>query len=389
MILSLLVYCFSALILFLLAKNLSVRAEYEYLTGNRKLGFWTNETIVSILFFAFLCGVRYNVGVDNLSYIHAYETMQNTGHWPIGRGNSYEWGFTAVAKLFAFEGLHYSFFMGFWAAIQIFFIYYAVRRDKQILPFIAVFVILSPTFLNWTNGLRQCVAGCAFIFLTEYIAERKLVPYAIGIILCSLVHKSALLLLPFYWIFDRSLYFKNNKYNIIAVVACTIIGLTPTWLHLMNYAQNAIYFIGYDDYALRLDDIIKKTDETIAWGPSRIGLYVLDLIALYFYPIFKEKYQLGKRFDIYFTAFFLGSCLFNLFANTSHIFLRPISYFRDFRIIIVPVCLYYLYKEKRQQWLFIIMLCLAYFYTLYSSLKAFAGGKGIDAPEVYKFFFSF
>lgn len=35
------------------------------------------------------------------------------------------------------------------------------------------------------------------------------------------------------------------------------------------------------------------------------------------------------------------------------------------------------------------MLCLAYFYTLYSSMKAFAGGKGVDAAEVYKFFFSF
>lgn len=113
MILSLFVYCFSALILFLLAKNLSARAEYELLAENKELKFWTNETIASILFFAFLCGVRYNVGVDNLSYIHAYETMANTGHWPNGRGESYEWGFTALAKLFTFEGFHYSFLWDF------------------------------------------------------------------------------------------------------------------------------------------------------------------------------------------------------------------------------------------------------------------------------------
>lgn len=389
MILSLFVYCFSALILFLLAKNLSARAEYELLAENKELKFWTNETIASILFFAFLCGVRYNVGVDNLSYIHAYETMANTGHWPNGRGESYEWGFTALAKLFTFEGFHYSFFMGFWAAVQIFFVYYAVRRDRHLLPYIAAFIILGPTFLSWTNGLRQCVAGCAFIFLVEFIAERKLMSYVIGVILCSLIHRSALLLLPFYWIFDKSIYFKNKSYNLLAVIACTLIGLTPTWLHLINYAQDVIFWVGYDDYASRLTNIINKTNEAIAWGPSRVGLYVLDLMALYLYPKFQEKYQLGKRYDIYFSAFFLGSCLFNLFANTSHIFLRPIAYFRDFKIIIVPVCLYYLYKERRQQWLFILMLCLAYFYTLYSSMKAFAGGKGVDAAEVYKFFFSF
>lgn len=389
MILSLLVYCFSALIFFLLAKNLSVRAEFELLTGNRELEFWTNETIISILFFAFICGVRYNVGVDNLSYIHAYETMASTGYWPNGRGESYEWGFTIIAKLFVLEGLHYTFFMGFWAAIQIFFIYYAVRRDRQLLPYIAVFIILGPTFLSWTNGLRQCVAGCAFIFFVEFIAERKLMPYVIGIVLCSLIHRSALLLLPFYWIFDKSIYFKNKSYNLLAVIACTFIGLTPTWLHLMSYAQDVIFLLGYDDYAFRLTNITNKTDEAIAWGPSRVGLYVLDLMALYIYPKFMEKYKLGKRYDIYFSAFFLGSCLFNLFANTSHIFLRPVAYFRDFRIIIVPVCLYYLYKERRQQWLFILMSCLAYFYTLYSSMKAFVGGKGVDAAEVYKFFFSF
>lgn len=50
MILSLFVYCFSALILFLLAKNLSARAEYELLAENKELKFWTNETIASILF---------------------------------------------------------------------------------------------------------------------------------------------------------------------------------------------------------------------------------------------------------------------------------------------------------------------------------------------------
>lgn len=389
MILSLLVYSFSAFILFLLAKNLSARAEYNFLLKNKELRFCTIETIVSILFFAILCGVRYNVGVDNLSYIYAYETLVNTGNWPVGRGESYEWGFTAVAKLCALGKLHYSFFMGFWAAVQIFFIYYALRHDRQLLPFVSVFIILSPTFLTWTNGLRQCVAGCAFIFLVEFIAERKLVSYLIGVIICSLVHKSALLLLPLYWIFDKSIYFKDNNYNILLVIVCTFIGLNPTWLHLMNYAQDAISLIGYDGYASRLANIIEETDETIAWGPSRVGLYILDLTSLFLYPIFQEKYQLGKRFDIYFSAFFLGSCLFNLFANTSHIFLRPVAYLRDFRIIIVPVCLYYLYKERRHQWLFILMLCLAYFYTLYSSMKAFAGGKGVNAAEVYKFFFSF
>ncbi len=385
MFLSLAVYIITAFILYLLARNLSLRVEYVQIVEHRTLSFWNIETIVSILFFAIICGMRYNVGVDNLSYIRQYEYLQDWGHF---RRESLEPGFTFIAQLFAYEELHFSFFMGFWAAIQMFFVYYALRNDRYLLPFVALFIILGPTFLNWTNGLRQCVAGCIFIYLIEFIIQRKFVYFCVGIIICSLIHRSAILLLPFYWVFNYPPTLKNGLLNVLIVIVCTIIGLMPSWIQVMGHMQTIIAFLGYNDYANRIDDIIINANDAIAWGPSRIGLFILDALALYYYPKIKKTYRLNKRFDVYFYAFFIGSCLFNLFANTSHIFLRPVAYFRDFRVIIVPICLFFMYKTTKQQWLYLVFLSLAFFYTLYSSLKPFIGGSGVESPEVYKFFFT-
>ena len=154
----------------------------------------------------------------------------------------------------------------------------------------------------------------------------------------------------------------------------------------MNDLKGVLEFINYDNYADQLEFITENANQALAWGPARTGLYILDILAIWFYPRIKEKYMLDKRFDIYFCAFLFGTFLYNLFANTSHLFLRPIAYLRDFRLIIVPVCLYYLHKERKYT-IYMLMSILAYFYTIYSSTKAFVGGDGKDAPEVYKFFF--
>lgn len=368
----------------MLATQIIMEERYALKITKRNIPFLNLPTTISILLFALICGVRYNVGVDNLSYIQQYTNLQRLGHFARG---DFEALFGWTANIFTSLGFHFSIFMGFWAGIQLFFIYYSMRYNKYLLPFIALFIVLGPTFLTWTNILRQTVVICIFTFLIEYIVTRKLWKYVAGILICSCIHKSAIILLPFYFIFQKPLYPKSRLLNISIVIVCTVVGMTPSWIYMMNGLKDILAFVDYEDYANQLEFITENANQAMAWGPARIGLYVLDLLAIWFYPKIKEKYRLDNRFNIYFCAFLFGTFFFNLFANTSHIFLRPIAYFRDFRLIIVPVCLYYLLKERRYI-LYLSMSILAYFYTLYASSKAFVGGgPGEKAPEVYKFFF--
>lgn len=383
MILSFAVYLILACSLYILAKQIVIKDRVLLRTTGSNAPFGDLPTILSILIFALICGVRYNVGVDNLSYIRQYTHLQQTGN--LSRDN-FEPLFGAVANICASLNLHFSIFMGFWAGLQLFFVYYSMRRDKYLLPFLALFIVLGPTFLSWTNGLRQTVVICIFTFLIEYIVAHKLWHYVIGILICSCIHKSAIILLPFYFVFQKPLYFKSRSLNISIAIVCTILGMNPGWIYMVNDLKGVLAFMDYGNYADQLELITENADQAMAWGPARVGLYILDILAIALFPKIKEIYRLDKRFDIYFCAFLFGTFFFNLFANTSHIFLRPIAYFRDFRLIIVPVCLYYLFKERRYA-LFSLMAVLAFFYTLYASSKAFVSGLGEKAPEVYKFFF--
>ena len=76
MLLSLIVYIGTALILFALGKHLEIREQRYWLRTHRMLSFWQWEIILSILIFGVIAGARYNTGVDHLSYLRMYESLQ-------------------------------------------------------------------------------------------------------------------------------------------------------------------------------------------------------------------------------------------------------------------------------------------------------------------------
>lgn len=368
-------------ILFMLAKDLQLNQGSSNLKQN---SFWRWQNVCAIFVFALIYGIRYNVGVDNIVYITSYENLIKGIQLS---SKQFEAGYSLLANIFAKGRLHFSIFIGFWGALQIFFIYYAMRNDKYLLPFIALFIVLGPVFLTWANTMRQAVAECIFIYSIEFIKNKKFWHYCLLVLIASLIHKSAIMLLPFYFIFQKIFIPKNKYVLVIILLICTLIGWTPTFLNLMLRLEDALLFLNYDEYVFNMNGIIEKSDNFRQWGPARAGTWVLYLACVWIYPSASKKLKLDKRFDIYFECFFFGRCLYELFANTSQIFIRPILYFMDFYIIIVPVCLYYLYKQRKRM-AFIVMSCLAYFYTIYWTLKAYtAGGLGDKAPEVYKFFF--
>lgn len=159
-----------------------------------------------------------------------------------------------------------------------------------------------PYFLKLDKWIKAVCCRLCIYFLVEFIAERKLMSYVIGVILCSLIHRSALLLLPFIGYLINRFISKQKLQS--ACSNCLYSHRVNSYVATLDkLCARCDFWVGYDDYASRLTNIINKTNEAIAWGPSRVGLYVLDLMALYLYPKFQEKYQLGKRYDIYFSAF--------------------------------------------------------------------------------------
>lgn len=384
MFLSIVVYTFTALILYVLAVNVSQRDQIYYSKTGKTLSMGSWEILLSFLVFCFIAGARYNVGVDYLSYLEEYRSLLRTGHF---NRDTYEEGFKLISVFFAKVGFHFFFYFAFWAFLQILFIYKSCRDEKYLLPYIALCIMLGPYFLDWMNGIRQCVVMCFFVYAIRFIENKRLLPYVAGIFLFSFLHKSAVLLIPFILLGYRPVVLKNRLVNCLIILFCVFLGLTPTWINLMTNAANLLSVLGYEKYSEGIAELTNiDTFGEMAWGPSRLSLFFTDIIIVCFYPKIREFFAKTKKIDIMFFIFFLGVCLYNAFVNTSHIFLRPIEYFT---IMKLPLCAYtlcYLKKSKNIFWFAItcvLLFCYIYF-VIYKSVYFPVEGSEVN---LYKFYF--
>ncbi|MEA5129358.1 MAG: EpsG family protein [Proteiniphilum sp.] len=378
MLQSILVYGLLSLSLFVLGKNAEAREVYN--NGlHQKTSFWTWETIVILFLFAFISGVRWNVGVDHQSYLRIYQDYITFGH----SDRNLEWGFSIVTLLFAKLEIHFSIYFGFWAFLQIFFIYYALKDERYLWPFIGVIIIMGSHYLSWMNGIRQMLAACMFVYSIQFIRDRKIIPYFLIILIASLFHKSALFLIIFYFIPQKD-YFKNRYINLVLCVLTLIIGLNPYWLQATSFIEIALSSLGYEGYADRLDVWIDLKRE-MSLGPRRISILLLNMIVIWFAPKLKVMFK-NTNFLTYFNFMVIGVLLYNLFANAAHIFLRPVSYFTIFSAVTVSYLLYYL-KTKAPKELYILIFIIAISYMVFSLIAESAKGD-MDTTN-YKFFWDY
>lgn len=378
MLQSIIVYTLTGLILYALGRNLALRDTRLQRLYNHPTSFWCIETLCTIIVFATIAGLRYNVGVDHLTYLRYYEDMAQKG-W-ITR-ETLEPGFLFIMKIFTELNLHFFFFFAFLAAIQLFFVYYAFRHKKYLLPYIGLFIMLGPYFLDWMNGIRQCIAMCIFVFSIELIQKKKFVLYILIILCATLIHKSAYILLPFYFIFYKPVSPSKTKIHILILLICAIVGNSPYWISNITKLSNLFIFLGYENYVDRFDITLDNLDG-FTWGPRRISVLLIDFLIIYLYPKISQHFKKDKNLPLYFNLFYIGVCIYNLLANTSHEFLRPVSYFTIFTLPMSAYTAYFLktHQKKILYSLFLIFVCS---YAVISVISV----TDLNSTILYKFFF--
>ena len=384
MLQSFLVYTLTAALLFFLGHNIAIRERCSLNKSHKHLSFGSLEIVLSILLFSFVSGARYKVGQDYLSYFNFYKEFKILGHFT---RDNFEPGFTFITKIFATLDLHYFFYFAFWGALQISILYYAFRKEKYLLPYIGLFVMLGTYYSNWMNGIRQCVVTCFFVFFVKFICRKELLKYISCILLLSTIHKSALILLPCF-IFSRWNFYVKNRFIWIALaICCVILGNTPSWIGLISNIETLFSFVGYDNYANNLDYWITHDINDMAWGPGRITTFLESLLVIFYYPKIRTFYK-NKILDIYFILFFIGLCSFNLFSNTSHIFLRPTEYFTIF-LLPLSVYLVYFFKQNKRRFMFVLFLILSCSHMFINLLKSYMYYDAEKDVFLYKFIWDY
>jgi hypothetical protein len=358
MLLSFIVYGILGLSLWVLGSVASQREKINKI-NSLKTPFLSWEILLSLLIFAIISGIRWNVGTDHLSYLSEYQSITKLRNDFF----DFEYGFYLITYLLSIQNIHFSIYFGLLAFLQLFFVYYAFKNDRYILIFLGLIIVFGGQYHLWMNGIRQSIAACIFVFSIQFIVSKSFIRYFATILLAVSFHKSALILIILYFIPNKN-YFKNRIITILLLISSIIIGLlSSVWLQKINSFDRIISIIGYDNYASKLDYFISEMRIEMGFGPRRILTNLINIIhIIYFQQIYNIRKD--KKFLLFFNLSIIGALYFNSFSNSGYLFLRPSYYFLIFTPIITAYILYYLYNKSYKgysiKFLLLLILSISY-----------------------------
>lgn len=341
---------------------------------------------ICVLIFCVISGIRWNVGVDFLSYLYDYQQALQ-GKF-VERSRGMEIGYVFITRLFGKLGLHPILYFALLAFPQIYFVMLAAKRRPDIAPYMLIVMVFGTYYLSWMNGIRQMIVACSFIWSIQFVKDKKIVYYLVWIACAYLWHRSSLILIPIYLLAYSRIKWSNTFLNICLLVICIYVGSNPSWIGLMSRFSNLLSFIGYDHYAEIMDEL---TDGSLMYGHGLFGPRMLMILLSYvmvivYYPSVCKYFNNDKMVDFYFKLAFIGICLFYLFDSTGVVFRRPVQYFEIFTLPMIAYTLAYL-KNKSHTIPFLLLMissCAYLFLQIYAE-------SNLPATEqtysLYNFFF--
>lgn len=288
-------------------------------------------TILSILLFTFTLGLRYDVGVDYLSYLRHYQALSNF------EGQSefeplYEWLNQAVY----YFGLHYSVLFSLTIFIEIVFFYLIFVQKRFLLPYAILFFFLTSKIFLDLNIVRHAIATMIFIYSIRYIQEGKFWKYILFLILSCGFHYSCFLLFPIWFLGSKKHLWIDQRFCCFCLFGITLFLGAGILNSAMEYLIEVFQFLGYSNYV----HTVEGWDMEVGSGLGVILLHVLDFCTILLCG-WLSKYIHDRDFTIYFRIFFIGILLANVFGL--NVVLSRIAFpLVSVRFIVLAYIFYYL-----------------------------------------------
>jgi len=190
--------------------------------------------ILPYIALALFSGFRYNVGIDYNNYNKIYNVILENNGFDI------EYGYYLLTKaVIAIGGTQQLIFLIFASATS-YFLYKFINefsRDKDLSLF--MYCGFGPYYLSSFNGMREALAVLIFAYSLKYIKDKQFGKFVAIMLLTSLIHQSAILMIPMYFIL-------STKLNIKALIITFIVyylGIYKTGL-----IHQLLKVVGYNKY---------------------------------------------------------------------------------------------------------------------------------------------
>lgn len=327
--------------------------------------------ILSLLPFALLFVFRgLSVGKDYKTYADAYLSLID-GTLDARQSEWLSPGFKLVCIFLSFF-FHKNFYAVF-AIINILtlFLLYKSLLDNSENPPLSLFILFCFCIpFQIFNQFRQMLALSITFFSLTFVKKRKFFPFLITILIAGMIHTSAFVILPIYFLFNLKL----DRKKIIVFLIFAAIGFVFFDFFksiLANTYYGRIYFGSSFDVTEK-SSIYNLIVRLIMFGGS------------YFY--YKNVVKFKPDANILYWAVFICTLL-QLLVVKSYILARLTTYFYIYYILLIPLVLnQFLVAKRRKNVLFVLFVCgmILYQFVYYNS----SSGAIRAGYNIYRTFFN-
>jgi transmembrane protein EpsG len=325
----------------------------------RVIGFAPKRLLIvfSVLPLFLLLALRHQVGADYNIYRNAYVSisahplfsMQKTGyeHW-------FGSGFVIICKIIAqFANSNYLYFFAVISLISIMALYFSITKNS-VIPLLSLLIYISDGyFYQLFNQARQGLAILLTFVSYTFILNRKPKMFIITVLIAALVHQSALIFLPAYFI-------TRYKFSMKLLFSMLALGILLSWMwpiveRIVSYTKYASYLDSKYDIAL--------VDVTILWAAYRLFFFCFCLL-------FRKKVvQQFPQADMLYTLCAI-SIMLQILSLRSYTFARTVIYFYISMLLLLPYVVKSIKKENRPIFTGFVFIILTVVHVYYFVSKA-------------------
>jgi transmembrane protein EpsG len=299
-------------------------------------------TAVIIAAFVLLSGLRRNIG-DTYFYMYTYTLNDFTWDYVMSKK---EMGF-GLLQMFLQQLTKDPQILIFTCALITNVLIIVVLRKYSSLFELSVYVyITSGVFMTSMNGMRQFLAAAIIFAATSYLLKGNWKLFMATVLLASMIHESALILIPIYFLVRRKAWTRLT-FLLLAVSVGIVIGFNQFMNVLFTVIQDTSYAAEYKDFHEQGANVIRVIVDAVPLAIAYLG---------------RDKLRsLYEHSDII-VNICVVNLLFMVIATQNWIFARFCIYFELYNLILISWLIKLFVAKDRKLIYSLIVMFYAFFF---------------------------
>ena len=300
--------------------------------------------VVTFGYIVFWSGMRSGVA-DTAVYIDMFEALEeNIFNIPQYWFNDAKGpGFRTLGVLFkSLISDNYHMWFTFIATVSGVGIMYTLKKHSVNFFYSAFLFIVTLNFYWLLNGIRQFLVAAVLFGLSDWVIQRKTVPFMIAILLLSTIHSTVLIMIPIYFIVTGRPFGGKIIFFSVILIGC-IVFLEP-FTEILNTALAETNYSGAVEQFAQ-DDGVNPIRVLVMAIPSVIALMGR-----------KQLEQLGNTYiNVCVNMSFVSAGLYFIGMFTSGILVGRLPiYFELYNMILLPFLIENIFNYRSSKFIYIL-----------------------------------